>query len=79
MRFSVRKYFEKKNVSLSLIILLIQWNTSCWFLVPDLFSLTEVILICFSFEVKVAALNILKGESQPVDYIECETREARYA
>jgi len=32
----------------------------------------------FDDEVKVAALNILKGESQPVDYIECETREARF-
>ena len=45
---------------------------------PRPYSLTEVILICFSSQVKVAALNILKGESQPVDYIECETREARY-
>ena len=27
---------------------------------------------------KVAGLNILKGESRPVDFIECETREARW-
>jgi len=32
----------------------------------------------FDDEVKVAGLNILKGESRPVDYIECETREARF-
>ena len=74
----MRKYFVKKCVSV-LVHLAHRWNTSCWFLVPDLFSLTEVIFICFSSQVKVAALNILKGESQPVDYIECETREARYA
>ena len=29
------------------------------------------------FQVKVAALNVLKGEPRDVDYIECETREAR--
>jgi len=32
----------------------------------------------FDDEVKVAALNVLKGEPRDVDYIECETREARF-
>ena len=78
MRFSVRKYFEKKCVS---VLVHLAHPMEYFMLVfgPRPYSLTEVILICFSSQVKVAALNILKGESQPVDYIECETREARYA
>jgi len=41
-------------------------------------SLLHQLAESFDDEVKVAGLNILKGESRPVDYIECETREARF-